>query len=329
MTDYRGTPKEEVIESLQNGVDFLRKLDLGPATKADIDTWLAQKPYDTIAAASDRKELATAMRASGSAGAFIRLREIFRHHALVDTNGIGKNTYENMSKWGAFSGGTLTSYTPSDAEQDTHLIQQYANIIATDLERDGSLPAPLQEKVDEVIDAFKERNGEDKYDGLEEDLKNILHAARTNDDKAIEATFLSHDLHGRHVMKSVFNYVSGLAEKDEEYRAPAVFSGYGIAVDGLPNNFGAMQKILDPVIDEASKILEPFYETDEVQRTGIGGITRDQSQSGFMFVATKVAAQAVADQMPNAKVIDYEGNVIAPSSNNGPADEHKPSMPKP
>lgn len=329
MADYRGTPKEDVIESLKNGVALLRRLDLGPAVEDDINTWVANRPYQAINSATDRKEVSQAMLRSGASHIFLGLSEIFRHHALIDTDGIGKSTYENLSKWGAFSGGTTAAYTPIDAEKDTHLVQQYAAITSEQLKAGETGNEVIQEKIDEVMNAFKDRNSGKEYEALENDLQNILYAAGTNDDKAIAATFLSHDLHGRHVIQSVFNYVSGLAEKSEEYHAPRVFSGYGIAVDGLPKNFGAMQQILDPIIDEASKILEPFYETDEVQRTMIGGITRDQSQSGFMFIATKVVAQTVADQMPDAKVIDYDGNVIAPSSNNGPADEQKPSMPKP
>jgi len=82
-----------------------------------------------------------------------------------------------------------------------------------------------------------------------------------------------------------------------------------------------------PLGEQMRTILAPFVKTDEVESYGgehamvaMGPITDDYKNMGLLFIATKSAAQAVADQMPEYKLINQDGIQVKPSP--------KPATPK-
>lgn len=114
----------------------------------------------------------------------------------------------------------------------------------------------------------------------------------------------------------------------EPAEAKSPFQYYGAVIDDLSSGKinwtdSSVKKIREKV-DEA---LEPFRATGDVRMVGIGIIMDFNSASeeamrkaplGVMFEATKRAAQAVADALPDYKTIDGSGGIIVPQTRTNP-----------
>lgn len=120
------------------------------------------------------------------------------------------------------------------------------------------------------------------------------------------------------------------------YAAPSLFKTYGIAVDDLTSGkINIHDPSLTPLRKKIELALQPFYASGEVMYTGIGAVTLKYDPSnqqkpfsgdlGVIFSATARAAQAVANALPDQKLIDEHGNVIAPEQHK----TSKKSSPKP
>lgn len=305
--DYRGIGKAEVLSTLQAAEAFLRHLNIGPETAKVLDEWLARDPYGKIAAAQDRVELAQVMSETGSASVLMRLNDVFLFHALVDTDGLARKLYEDLSGWGAFSGMTTMEYRRTDEEKDSHLIVEYAKrLIKMDA---NQVAASLKE----TLMGFAERNGAERYHGLIENMMELIVSTYEGNEAAVRDAFLQGDLHFRHVMKAAFSQASGLAEREDELNIPAVFDRFGIVSEA--GAIDPMKMRDNPVFREMSAALEPFYKTSEVQMTGFGIITFDEPRKvGIVFTATRPAALAVAQRLPQLEVIDSRGEPLSPAS---------------
>jgi hypothetical protein len=290
MVDYRGVEKQDIINSLQQAEAFLRRLDMGPATVKVLDDWLAKDPYAKIEAATTREALATAMKQMQSTSVFLRAGDIFVHHALVDTDGVGRKIFEGLGAWGGLSGTITADYRPTDEEQDAHLVIEYTKLIAA-LEMKGKLP-------EKVLAKYKE-------------------------------DFLQ--MHGseRHEFKESLYEATGLFEKFRALKPIGPFDLYGIPIEAMsdpinnpmsPDDTKALTISLLPLCEQIRTILAPFLKTDEAETYGgdhaiviIGQITEDWKNMGVAFIATKSAAQAVADRLPEYKLINREGIQVVPS----------------
>lgn len=73
---------------------------------------------------------------------------------------------------------------------------------------------------------------------------------------------------------------------------------------------------INPLRLKVEEVLDPFYDTGDINRTGIGLITNSRdigkTPQGIVVGCTLRAAQALAKAFPSFQVIDYEGNRIHP-----------------
>ena len=309
MINYRGVAKDDVIRSLRNGAAFLRRLNMGQETATIADKWLANSSYDAIAEAEDNAALAGKMNETGAAWAFLRLGRIFQHHAAMNTGGAGREIYDDLNEWGAFSGAMTLDYRSVDLEEDIHLILQYAWILA---QEDPGLSVRAQRRMDEVLDEFRRNNDPAQYGWIDRDIVDIVEAVDNADPLMATQDILHHDLHWRHVVRTALFHASGLDDKIAGLESKTAFDCYGIWVENLPRQFAEMKIVLDPLMEKAQEILEPFYGSDEVQMSGYGSITEDREKLGIMFHITHRAARALANAMPDAHIINYKGERIMP-----------------
>lgn len=310
--DYRGVPKSAVIDSLKQAEAFVNGLNLGPATAQEMAAWAAGKPYEAIAAASTRKELAEAMSRTGSEHHFLRLSDIFRHHALADDAGTqARALYGAVKRWGGFSGITTADYRRTNEEQDAHLVKMMAPYThgAEGRQRFAAFEKDVREALADTADmpAWERQ----KVESFLDDLRAVRGMIEGQADLA--DLFYKRDLRGRHQILTVLRAVSGLEQRESVLPQEGPFGRYGIVLDGVGRGvtFDDMMKEAAPFQDRLGKALAPFYETGEVQMTGIGAITRDFNKSGLMFAATRPAAEAVAAAFPDRLVVDHEGRPVA------------------
>lgn len=121
MPAYRGVDQKKILSSLQDGEAFLRRLNMGPAIGEELDHWLASDPFSKIAKASTDEELRDAINETGSEYAFLRTREVFEYHAVLDDD--VAQTYYQLGKWGVFSGMMTMELRQSDVEQRDHVVE--------------------------------------------------------------------------------------------------------------------------------------------------------------------------------------------------------------
>lgn len=317
MTDYRGVDQTAVCKSLAAAHDFLRQLDLGPATAAKLDGWRNDKDsLNKISTATDSKSMAQAMRETGSSNIFLRHAELLRYHALLDTDGVGNRIYTDLCKWGGLSGSMTTSYGPVDQEQDVYLITEY-----TKNAQGQQQIAPLSygTRLGNFLDDVKKRNPDIAAE-LESQVQSLVEKAYAKDDKGLADEVLQSSLRQRNIVKQGLFYISGLSQDVQNLNVPQAFGRYGIAVDSskFATNDQAEEAKYD-LAEQAHDVLGDFYDTDEVQMATVGTITNDGKQSGLVFVSTRRAAKALADHFnQQQKVIDQAGHQVLPSAQGKP-----------
>ena len=296
MARYRGYDKEHIIQSLQNAESFLRSLDIGPATVEMLDDWLKDEPYKEIAKAQNDKDLIDAMQVSDANTVFLRSHEIFRAHALADTAGKGRDVYEDLLCWGAFSGMVTHELRPSDIEEYKHLIAFYGDYIQTRID-----PAAAVSK--QMLDSSKFLQKIEKDYGA----KTVGQAMEVLKDGFAKQEFRDHQ------MKEAFAAISGLeASFKGDLKAKSPFQAYGIVVEYDGNDFQEIQRRAHRFLPKLYEVLEKYHGMDEVDlgHVMLGSVTKDQSKNGVLFFVTERTAQAVMRALPDEKLVDYNGDPV-------------------
>ncbi len=118
-------------------------------------------------------------------------------------------------------------------------------------------------------------------------------------------------------LSEAFFKASGLANKVKKLEIQSPFEQYGIEIKDCFKSKSDGSKTKE-MAEQMRTALAPFHETGEVSRasfeTVISSIGNKKGTWGLAFEATKQAAQAVADQMPQYKVISSDGKKIKPSA---------------
>jgi hypothetical protein len=324
MVSYRGVAQSDLVKSINDALELLETHSTGPECQKLIDAMRAVDPatgvskLGAIAAAANDKDLATAVRGSGASWLFICADEVLQYHAVYNTDGKGRDVAERLSQWGAGDGARVSAYYPIDAEVDSWLAVNYARRVEPteeNLEKIAGLASALTQDATALGTAF---NAMTKM--IE------MHAKGATDD-AMRKVFTDLDLHERYVTRGTLSALSlDGAQASLELEQP--MGRFGLVIDDLTtgkvNGHDASIKAIRDKVEEA---LMPFYDTDEVNMTGIGLIVRGvfkkgESPQGIVFGSSKRAAQAVADALPDMKVLDEEGHRLAPNT-------MKPLPPKP
>lgn len=119
-----------------------------------------------------------------------------------------------------------------------------------------------------------------------------------------------------HKIRKVFNAVHpGIRHKLDDLDKESPMAQYGILNDERAEERGPVLKELRSRVQE---ILEPYAQLREARHIGFDLIERtDEIEAasadwGVMFYATRRAAQAVADALPNKTVVCLDGQRISP-----------------
>lgn len=321
---YRGVEQSVLVNSITDAIELLETHSTGPECQKMIDSLRAVDPATSVSKlgaiqnAKDNKELASAIRNSGTDGLFGAMGEVLQFHAVYNTDGKGLDIVERLYQWGAGSGARTLAYQAIDEETDSWLAMSYARKVEMkeeNLEKLAGVAEALTQNKVALVHAFKA-------------ITQLVEGGATGaDDDTMRKLFLTLDLHERHVAKGTLSMISlDGALANLEFDRP--MGQFGIVMEDMTaGRTGWDDPKVMPLVEKISEILDPFRETDEVSRTGVGIITKGpyeegKTPQGIIFGSTKRVAQAVADAFPELKVIDYEGRKIAPNT-------MKPQPPKP
>jgi hypothetical protein len=324
MVSYRGVSKSDLLKSINDAIELLETHSTGPECQKLIDAMRAADPatgvskLGAIQNAKDDKELAVALRGSGASWLFICMDEVLQYHAVYNTDGKGRDVVERLSQWGASDGARVSAYYPIDAEADSWLAVNYARRVEPteeNLEKVAGLAAALTQDATALGAAFNAMT------------KMIEMNAKGANDDTMRKVFLELDLHERYVTRGTLSALSlDGAEAKLELEQP--MGRFGVVIDDYTTGkISGHDPAIKTIRDKVEEALGPFYETDEVNMTGVGIIVRGEfkkgeSPLGIVFGASKRAAQAVADALPDMKVLDEQGHRFAPNT-------LKPPPPKP
>lgn len=317
MPSYRGVDQADLIRSINDALELFETYSSGPVMQGYVDKLRegTPSPLAAIAQAQDDKSLVAALRGSSVHWLFARAGEVLHFHATNDTDGKGRDVLERLVAWNATGGAMTMEYNKFDEETDVWLAINYA--------RKASMTEETLEKLAMVTDALSQ----DKVAIGNAFLgaTSLIEMAHENAPEADMAkVYLELSLHERHVLKGSLMALNTLDGAQGDLTFQPAISRYGLLIEELTEG-----KInwTDPSIDairmKVEKALEPFYELDEVEMTGIGligdhNVPRDQMKQGIMFQSSARAAQAVANALPEMKVMDYDGNPIPPKKQKPP-----------
>lgn len=325
MPSYRGVDQNDLLKSINDACELLETHSTGPECQKLIDGLRAADPatgvskLGAIANATTDQELAAAVRGSGASWLFICLDEVLQFHAVYNTDGKGRDIAERLSRWGAGDGARVSAYYPIDAEADSWLAVNYARHVEPseeNLQKIAGLASALTQDATALGTAFNAMT------------KMVEMNQKGASDEEMKKIFLDLDLHERYVTRGTLSALSlDGAEASLELEQP--MGRFGVVIDDLTaGRIGGYDPALKAIRDKVEQALGPFYETDEVNMTGIGMITRTgpfvkgETPQGIVFGSSKRAAQAVADALPGMKVLDEQGHALAPNT-------LKPIPPKP
>ena len=317
MTAYRGVEKSELIRSIAESVTWLKKLDLGPVSREMLGEFKLVDLLEALDKAESNIDLARIMRDSGAGRFLRRFHDIFSYEAEVyppDGTPVseGASLFPRLMAWGAFAEvDTSDPFYELDEEMRqyqiraalTHLAarnfnnaseqEKFAKIVAKRREDEPGMAVWLAQGLPVLI--FLQENG------LEGEIRETL--AESNNIAGLPA--LLETLHG----------VIGIQPVSGVSMANQPIMPYGIlddkALDMGQMSWDDIQKALEPLKQTLRAILKPFYDTDEVTRISTGP-RRGTDQFGVFFYATRRAAQAVADALNKAEVLDFEGHRVVP-----------------
>lgn len=311
MPSYRGIAQADLLKSVNDALELLETHSTGPEMQKMVDDLRKPgangvSPLGAVAVAKDDAELAQAMRASGLSFLFSTAREVLVFHAGVDTGGKGRDVFERLEAWNATHDVMLLSYRPIHEEMDGWLaIRCAARVPQTErsIERIASAMMQVSQDQHAIGTAFNAA------------LQLVQMSQDGTGEADMRKLFADLDLHERHVLNTALREIA--VPQVQAAPAPSAIRRFGLVVDGMAERkvspYDAAVEQLRGQVDDA---LAPFWDLDEVKMTGIGLLTwpyKDGDPQGIMFEVSPRAAQAVADALPQHKVIDSDGNIVRPS----------------
>jgi hypothetical protein len=308
MPSYLGVKKSEIIRSISDALELLETYSTGPECQKHIDAMrtvdsaTGKSPLGAIAAANNDVALARAVSSSGAHMLFGRLEKVLELHAIHNTDGKGEDIVNRLDKWDVRGGARTLEYGPLDAEEQ--LWCGFEGI------RHALPKTPAkEERMQKVFNDLMSRGDEKQAVQIVNTIILLCNSMSSNSEVEVQRDwkniFGTLDLRERNI---ALQYIEAMSAPAVPRPVVSPFNRYGIVAD---------ESIREELGDKVQKALEPFMELREVQMMGVGAIARKLDENtpwGIMFVSTKRAVQAVADALPDQKVIDQDGGLIPPKT---------------
>jgi hypothetical protein len=306
MPSYLGVEQRDVVASINDTLALLETYSIGPAAQAQIDALRVVDPatgkskLGAISSALDDMSLLHAVKKSGVTEFFGTVGEVLQFHAQVNTDHKGTALWQSLMGWSGFGGSQSLSYTDTVAECDSWLAANRAKIIPMtqdSLDKIHAIAHATSQQPDAISNALVVMTS----------MVSVSHAG--GDVDGMKRLFLNLSLHERHIVNKTFAAIT--QENAPKIHAPGPFALYGVVIDDMTSGkIGWSDESLRPPVERTEAALQPFYPTGEVQRFMVGRITPPESAEqleGFLIIATRRAGQAVANALPEFRVVDRDG----------------------
>lgn len=313
MPSYLGVHQRDVVASIGDTLALLETYSIGPAAQAQIEALRAVDPatgkskLDAIASSLDDMSLIHAVKNSGVTEFFGTVGEVLQFHAQANTDGKGTALWQSLMSWNGFGSSQSLSYTETVAECDSWLAVNRAKIIPMtqdSLDKIHALAHATSQQPDAINNALVAMTA----------MVSVHHAGGDVDN--MKRLFLNLSLHERHIVNKTFAAIT--QENAPKIHAPGPFALYGVVVDDMTaGKIGWSDESLRPLIERAEAAMRPYHATNEVQRFMVGRITpQDAAEQleGLIIISTRRAAQAVANALPEFRVIDRDGIALPAQS---------------
>ncbi len=313
MPFYLGVAQRDLVASIHDNLALLETYSVGSAAQAQIDVLRAVDPatgkskLGAIASALDDMSLIHAVKNSGVTDVFGQLGEVLQFHAQQNTDGKGTALWQSLMGWNGLGGSISLSYSDTVAECDSWLAANRAKLIPMtqdSLDKIHAIAHATSQKQDAINNAMVVMTS----------MVSVNHAG--GDVDGMKHLFLNLDLHERHIVNKTFAAIT--QENAAPIHAPGPYALYGIVIDDMTSGkIGWSDESLRPLVERTAAALEPFYSTSEVQRFIVGRITPPEAAEqleGFLIISTRRAGQAVANALPEFRVIDRDGVTIPAQS---------------
>ncbi len=313
MPSYLGVEQRDVVASINDTLALLETFSIGPAAQAQLDALRAVDPatgkskLGAIASALDDMSLLHAVKKSGVTELFGTVGEVLQFHALQNTDSKGTALWQSLMSWNGLGGSVSLSYTDTVAECDSWLAVNRAKIIPMtqdSLDKIHALAHATSKQPDAISNALVAMTA----------LVSVNHAGGDVDN--MKHLFLGLSLHERHIVNKTFAAIT--QENAPKIHAPGPYALYGVVIDDMTSGkIGWSDESLQPLVERIEAALRPYHPTSEVQRFMVGRITPPEAAEqleGFLIIATRRAGQAVANALPEFRVIDRDGIALPAQS---------------
>ncbi|MDI1229403.1 MAG: hypothetical protein PSY14_17120 [bacterium] len=317
MPSYFGVHQRDLVASINDTLELLETYPVGAVAHAliyglrAVDPKTGKTKLGAIASALDDMSLLHAVKNSGVTDVFGQLGEILQFHAQQNTGGKGTALWQSLMSWNGLGGSMSLTYTDTVAECDSWLAASRAKLIPMtqeSLDKIHSIAHATSSKQDAINNAIVMMSA----------FVSVNHAG--GDVDGMKHLFMALDLHERHIVNKTFAAIT--QENLPPIHAPGPYALYGVVIDDMTSGkIGWSDESLRPLIERTEAALQPFYPTGEVQRFMVGRITPPEAAEqleGFLIISTRRAGQAVANALPEFRVIDRDGITIPAQSTQAP-----------
>lgn len=313
MPSYLGVHQRDVVASINDTLALLETYAVGPAAQGQVDALRAVDPatgkskLGAIASALDDMSLLQAVKKSGVTEFFGNLGEVLQFHAQQNTDNKGTALWQSLMSWNGFGGSQSLSYTDTVAECDSWLAVNRAKLIPMtqdSLDKIHAHAHATSKQPDAISNALVVMTS----------MVSVNHAG--GDVDGMKHLFLGLSLHERHIVNKTFAAIT--QENAPKIHAPGPFALYGVVIDDMTSGkIGWSDESMAPLVERIESALRPYHPTNEVQRFMVGRISppeSDEQLQGFLIISTRRAGQAVANALPEFRVIDRDGVTLPAQS---------------
>lgn len=302
---FNNISKSQIVHSFDQACKLLQAHPPGPAALKAVDAFYFSQisgfsgkqdmtPYEQLCAASTDQELEAAAN-RGRGVLFLKdYQPVFIYHAIMDTDGKGKDVYLDLRDWDAMRRSGLDMLTDAYHEQN-----RFLSAAAFDLMQ-GFDHAETRKR---VLDSIKNKLRQHAL-GEEDIVKMERLIEQAAEDKTISERLVT--LHGLPprmreqlagaTVTSPFCLFIGKAQRFmEDNPDPNTIGSFGM----LPPGFKGFDYDADAssakAFSEAKRVLTPYWNAGQVTNFGIGKIYHEQNKTGLVFEGTYRAAAKLSE----------------------------------
>lgn len=321
MPQFRGIDRDAIVESLQRAAIFIA--EIGIQLKETPHKWAFLPALGALKSAEDDAALVAAMRDTHTCEYFQTLSSLFSYYALADKTPDSLYLFHDLAQWGAFD---LKTIEPPSAEIAAQIVGHMIKSMDKPDFMDDSL---MHQRLKKSL--FYHQTNNQALNGIhEKELLDFIFEGQHLPASEIRQKFLDLNRDKQEFLLAVLPAAKGLDYRQVLLDGFSPFQAYCVVVDNVPveNRKEFIQHALDPVKKVISDTLSPYQGKAEILRSWFGPVKKGSDLAGYVFVGTAPAAQALANALPDMRIVTSKGDRIEPLPP-GPSRDNTPRPPEP